>query len=74
LGNFDLGHENFAIIGSLALLGVASYPVSVRWPAASLHASFTPSSRIDTLRFASLAVISIREELRLQVNAYAGRT
>jgi hypothetical protein len=29
-----LGHESFAVIGPLALLGTASYPVSVRQPAA----------------------------------------
>ena len=34
------GHGSFAVIGPLALVGVASYPVSVRRPAASFHASF----------------------------------
>ncbi len=58
----------------LALLGTASYPVSVRRPAASLPASFTPSSRSDALRFASLAVTSLREDFHLQVDAHAGRT
>jgi hypothetical protein len=58
----------------LALLGSASYPVPVRQPAASLPASFTPSSRPDALRFASFAVTSLREDFRLQVDAHAGRT
>src|SRR5207247_4859211 len=47
---------------------------SVRRPAASFHASFTPSSRFDALRFPSLAVTSSREDFHLQVNAHAGRT
>jgi hypothetical protein len=69
-----LGHESFAVIGPLALLGTASYPVSVRQPAASLPASFTPPSRVDALRLASLAVTSLREDFHLQVDAHAGRT
>ena len=70
----SLGHESFAVFGPLALLGAASYPLPVRRPAASLHASFTPSSRSDALRFASLAVTSLREDFHLQVDAHAGRT
>src|SRR6201989_1504160 len=70
----SLGHESFAVIRPLALLDAASYPVPVRRPAASLHASFTPSSRSDALRFASLAVTSSQEEFHLQVDAHAGRT
>src|SRR5262245_19579416 len=58
----------------LAPLGSAFYPVPVRRPAASLHASFTPASRSDALRFTSLAVTSSREDFHLQVNAHAGRT
>src|SRR5258707_814271 len=57
-----------------ALLGSASYPVPVRRPAASLPASFTPSSRSDALRFASLAVTSLRKDFHPQVDAHAGRT
>jgi len=51
-----LGHNSFAVDCPLALLGSAFYPVPVRRPAASLPASFTPASRSDALRFASLAV------------------
>lgn len=69
-----LGHKGFAVNGPLALLGSASYPVPVRRPAASLPASFTPSSRSDPLRFAPLAVTSSREDFHLQVDAHAGRT
>src|ERR1700687_3903632 len=47
---------------------------SVRRPAASLHASFTPASRSDALRFTSLAVTSSREDFHLLVNAHAVRT
>src|SRR5262249_15961983 len=69
-----LDHNGFAAPGPLALLGSASYPVPVRRPAASFPASFTPSSRSDALRFASLAVISSGEDSHLQVNPHAGRT
>jgi len=69
-----LGHESFAVLCPLALLGAASYPVPVRRPAASLPTSFTPSSRPGALWFASLAVTSSREDFHLQVDAHAGRT
>src|SRR5450759_3509366 len=69
-----LGHESFAASCPLALLGSASYPVPVRRPAASLPASFTPASRNDALRFASLVMTSSREDSHLQVDAHAGRT
>src|SRR5450759_1678658 len=68
------GHESFAASCPLALLGSAFYPVPVRRPAASLPASFTPASRNDALRFASLAMTSSREDSHLQVDAHAGRT
>jgi hypothetical protein len=74
LRRLSLGHESFAVICPLALLGSASYPVPVRRPAASLPASFTPASRSNALRFASLAVTSSREDFHLQVDAHAGRT
>jgi hypothetical protein len=69
-----LGHEGFAVIGPLALLGSAFYPVPVRRPAVSFPASFTPASRSHALRFTSLAVTSLREDFHLQVDAHAGRT
>src|SRR6266700_5610654 len=49
----------------LALLGSALYPVSCSEPPSSLHASFTPASRSDALRFTSLAVTSSREDFHL---------
>jgi hypothetical protein len=57
LRRLSLAHESFAVIGPLAQLGSASYPVPVRRPAASLPASFTPSVlavRRSALRFAGL--------------------
>src|SRR6202035_2914001 len=69
-----LGHNSFAVDCPLAVLGSAFYPVPVRRPAASLPASFTPASRSDALRFASLAVTSSREDFHLLVNAHAGHT
>ena len=74
LRRLSLGHESFAVTCPLALLSSASYPVPVRRPAASLPASFTPASRSNALRFASLAVTSSREDFHLQVDAHAGRT
>ena len=41
LHRLSLGRESFAVICPLALLGSASYPVSVRRRAVSLHASFS---------------------------------
>jgi len=70
----SFGHKGFAVFGPLALLDPDFYPVPVRRPAASLPASFTPVSRSDALRFASLAVTSSREDFHLQVGAHAGRT
>src|SRR5690606_16199028 len=46
------GHESFAFDGTLALLGTASHPVSVRRLTASLSASFSPDLTVVTLRFA----------------------
>ena len=61
-------------MGPLALPGVASYPVSVRRPAASLHASFPRSVALAQLRFASLVVVNSWENFHLQDCAHAGRT
>jgi hypothetical protein len=72
--SLHFGHKSFAIIGSLALFGSASYPVPVRRLATPFPASFTPASRSDALRFPSLAVTSSREDFHLQINAHAGRT
>ena len=67
-------HESFAVIGPLALVGNAFYPVLVHRPAASLHASFPHSVTLMQLRFASLVVINSRWDLHPQECAHAGRT
>ena len=48
-----LYHESFAVLGPLALLGSAFYPVLVHRLAASLHASFPHSVALMQLRFTS---------------------
>ena len=58
----------------LALIRDASYPVLVHWLAGSLHASSPHSVTLVQLRFASLAVVSLREDFHLQDRAHAGRT
>jgi len=55
-----LDHESFAVVGPLALVGNAFYPVLVHRPAASLHASFPHSVALMQLRFTSLVVINSR--------------
>ena len=74
LRRLELDHESFAVTCPLALPGVASYPVSVRRPAASLHASFTRSVALAQSRFASLVVVNSWEDFHLQDCAHAGRT
>jgi hypothetical protein len=69
-----LDHESFAVIGPLALVGNAFYPVLVHRPAASLHASSPHSVALMQLRFASLVVINSRWDLHPQECAHAGRT
>ena len=69
-----LDHKSFAVMGPLALLGSAFYPILVHRLAASLHASFPHSVALMQLRFASFAVINSREDLHLQECAHAGRT
>src|SRR5208282_5890200 len=69
-----LGHQSFAVCGPLALVDFASHPVSVRRPAASLHASSRRSSRFTPLRFASVAMACFRKDLHLQVDVHAERT
>jgi hypothetical protein len=69
-----LDHESFAELRPLALLGNAFYPVLVHRLAVSLHASSPHSVTLMPLRFASLAVINLREDFHLQECARAGRT
>ena len=70
----SFGHKSFTVIGPLALLVAASHPVFVHRPAVALPASFTSSSRIGALRFASFAVTSLRVDFHLQDRAHVGRT
>src|SRR5437867_11943184 len=45
LRRLTFGHESFAVIGPLALVGVAFYPVSVRRSAGSFPAAFSVRPR-----------------------------
>ena len=74
LRRLSLDHESFAVIGLLALLGTASYPVLVHRLTASLHASSPRSVTLTQLRFTSFAVVNSREDFHLQDRAHAGRT
>jgi hypothetical protein len=69
-----LDHESFAEFRLLALLGSAFYPVPVHRLAVSIHASSPHSVTLMQLRFTSLVVINLREDLHLQECARAGRT
>src|ERR1700680_3361391 len=69
-----IDHESFAVLGPLALVGNAFYPVLVHRPAASFHASFPHSVALMQLRFASLVVINSRWDFHPQECAHAGRT
>jgi hypothetical protein len=69
-----LDHESFAVIGPLALLGSAFYPVLVHRLAVSLNASSPHSVTLMQLRFASFAVINLQWDLCPQERAHAGRT
>src|SRR5450631_237553 len=74
LRRLTFDHKSFAEFGQLALVGTALYPVLVHRPAASLHASSPRSVALAQLHFASLAVVSLREDFHLQECARAGRT
>jgi hypothetical protein len=69
-----LDHESFAEFRPLALLGNAFYAILVHRLAALLCASFPHSVTLMQLRFASFAVINLREYFHLQLGARAGRT
>ena len=70
----SVDHKGFAVSGLLALIGSAFYPVLVYRLAVSLHASSPRSVTLAQLRFASLAVVSLREDFHLRDRAHAGRT
>jgi hypothetical protein len=70
----NFGWESFAAMGLLALGDTASYPISVRQPAVSLHASPPRSVTLPQLRFPWVASTNSPEDLHLQANAHAGRS
>jgi hypothetical protein len=72
--SLSFGHRSFVIIGSLAPLHVASHPVLVHRPAASLSASFPQLVALLQLRFASTRMTSSRRDLHPQDSAPARRT
>ena len=74
LRRLTLDHESFAVHCPLALVGTAFYPILVHRLAASLHASSPHSVALMQWRFASFAVINLREDFHLQDCAHAGRT
>ena len=69
-----IGRWSFAVICPLAPARVASYPVSVRQPTASLHASFSCSLAVAALRFARFPAAWLPEDLHLLVMGHAGHT
>ena len=69
-----LGHGSFVILGPLAPVRSASYPILVHQPTASFHASFRRSVTLPPLRFPSLAVTCSGEDSHLQDRAHDGRT
>jgi hypothetical protein len=68
------GHKSFAAICQLALFNSASYPISVRRLAVSVHASFRRSLTVPPLRFPSVPVARSRKNFHLQVNHHARHT
>ena len=74
LRRLTFGHESFAALCPLALVGAAFYPVLVHRLAASLHASSPHSVALVQLRFASFAVTNLRRDFHPQECAHAGRT
>jgi len=74
LRRLSLGRESFAVSGPLALLGTASYPVSVRRLADSLAAAFSRSLTLAALRFAWVATTNSPGDFHSQVIAHAWQT
>ena len=74
LRRLTLDHKSFAVTRLLALVGFALYPILVHRLAVSLHASSPRSVTLTQLRFASLTVVSSRDDFYLQDRAHAGRT
>ena len=66
--------ESFVVTCPLALVNCASDLVSIRQPAASLHASFPRSVALPQLRFTLIDGDISHEDSHLEVGAHAGRT
>src|SRR5213596_2879038 len=63
-----------SVICPLALVGAASYPVSVRQPVGSFPAAFSAALASAALRFPWVPVTKSPEDSHLQVSAHAGHT
>jgi hypothetical protein len=74
LRRLSLGRESFAAACPLALLGSASYPVSVRRLTDSLPASFSPPLPVGALRFTWIVTTNSPEDFHPQVTSHAGHT
>lgn len=74
LHRLSFGRESFAALGPLALLGNASYPVSVRRPADSFPASFSAPVTLGALRFPWIATTNSPGDSHPQVTSHAGHT
>jgi hypothetical protein len=74
LRRLNLGRESFAASSPLALFDGASYPVSVRQPAASFPASFSTPVTLGALRFPWIVTTNSPEDFHLQVIRHAGHT
>ena len=66
--------ESFAVFRQLALIGSASYLISVRRLTVSFHASFTRSLAVPHLRFPSVPTVGFREDFHLRVIIHARHT
>ena len=71
LRRLTFDHERFAVSSLLTLVGTAFYPVLVDRLTASLHAFSPHSVALMQLRFASFAMINLREAFHFQECAHA---
>ena len=74
LHHLSLGRQSFAVLGPLALLGNASYPVPVGRLADSLAPSFSPPLAVGALGFTWIATTYSPGDSHPQVTCHAGHT
>ena len=74
LHRLSLGRRSFAILGPLAPLDSASYPIPVRRLADSLAPSFSPPLAVGTLGFTWIATTYSPGDSHPQVTCHAGHT